>query len=664
MKAFAGLLLVAGLGLGAAPAAGEESEASPPLGIARHDAEEQQRFESSLLALDGLDRFRETHDALCAAPHPAGSEAQVDLGIQLAAWLGEAGTQVSIHRFDAYMPRFVDAEVALIDGDAEAELLPLGERKLEADPWSQDARLDIGWNAYSASATVTAPVVYCGFGTRQDFETLRALGVDVRGKIALIRYGRLFRGMKVRFAQEAGAAGVLLYSDPADTGPARGAPYPEGGWNNETSVQRGSILSLPYVGDPLTPGIPSTPDAPRLDVTAVDLPRIPSQPIGWANAKRIFERLGGEEVPEAWRGGLELAYRHGGDAPSTVRLRVEQDLARRAGRNIVGVVRGDAYPDEWIVVGCHYDAWTAGAGDPHAGTIVLLALARRFGQLAREGRRPRRSILFANWDAEEMGILGSTEWCEAHAEHLMRDCVAYLNLDMAAMGTRVRASAHPSLRAAVRSVVGDELRIGTMGGGSDHVPFQHHLGVPSMSLGAGGADGVSYHSAYDTPAWYRLAVGEGYAGARLLTDLGARLLARIANASVAPLDLRDVLGALEKLAEGLPENEAQARTRLTELAPEVESLQARLAERLAQGELEAGERARLRESLGAIRRLGWRARGLPGRSWYREALVGVDPDNGYGALALPPVDEAGGTHLPAATERFAAALRALADALD
>ena len=298
---------------------------------------------------------------------------------------------------------------------------------------------------------MTAEPVYVNYGRKQDFEQLASLGIDLTGRLAVARYGGNYRGYKARYAEEAGAVGLLIYTDPADGGYVNGPVYPEGPNWSESTVQRGSVLTLPYKGDPLTPFVPALPQdneaaVGRLDPADVGFPGIPVAPLPYGSAEKILGRMQGEAVPRTWQGGLPFTYRLQGGPGLTVRLRVQQPKKLTRITNVVGVLPGAEFPDEWIVLGSHYDAWTFGAADPNSGTAALLTMAESLGELAREGHRPRRSIMVAHWDAEEYGIIGSTEWVEQLRDELDTKAVAYLNADMAVTGPGFGASGAPTLK--------------------------------------------------------------------------------------------------------------------------------------------------------------------------------------------------------------------------
>jgi N-acetylated-alpha-linked acidic dipeptidase len=683
----------------------------------------QLELERSINAVPSPDRLRGWHDLLCTEPHQAGTEADERMIGTLAKAIGDLGLETVKHDIWVYLATPIDAALEIVEspevdpgaanpasGDVArgasasrtaAEPAPgapgatgatgatgtlaapprrgmrlgIQENRLLEDPYSQHPGLTYGWNAYSGSGDVTAEVVYANYGRKEDFERLRELGVEVNGKIVIARYGGNFRGYKVKFAQQAGAAGLIIYTDPDDSGYRKGLLYPEGGWANDTCIQRGSINTLPYIGDPLTPYVEATRDAERQDPATLDLPRIPVQPIGWQAAAEIMGRMRGASpaLPEGWQGGLPFPYRVSGGPELKVRLMVRQmrNIARTS--NVIGIIPGAVWPDEWVIAGCHFDAWTFGASDPHAGTIVLLEAARSFAEMARAGRRPARTIIFANWAAEEFGIIGSSEYCEGMRDELMRKAVAYINLDMAAMGPNFGSSSSPSLKTLIedatrgvpraraadgRSVyeawsggADREPSFGNLGGGSDHVGFYCHLGIPSCSIGASGSAGTAYHSNYDTLAWYRKVVGDDYEPALMLTRVLNVMLARLANSPAVPLDparyAADARAHLAKIAERARALGVEPAT--PDLAGAIDAFEraaAEWAEPRGQGAAaEAGagagaggggvDSASAHAALLAVERAWFDGRGLPGRPWFRNLYASPDPESGYSEWMLP-----------------------------
>jgi len=658
----------------------------------------QRELEATLLAVPERASLRSFHDLVSSEPHVAGTAGDARVIDKLARALAALGLEVERQELLLYLPRPLGAEVEIVS--PRRIRLAVREDVLPQDPWSADARIDIGWNAYGGSGEVEGGVVYANYGTKADFERLRALGVAVDGRIVVARYGGNFRGHKARFAQEAGAAGLIIYTDPKDGGFVDGPAYPEGGWTHPSAIQRGSILTLPYAGDPLTPFEPATPEARRLDPAVVDLPRIPVQPLGFRSAQEILSRMTGPPVPKEWQGGLPFTYRLTGGDGLRVRLAVRQERRLAATANVVGTLRGARFPEERVIVGSHHDAWTFGAADPNAGTIVVLEAARAFAEAARRGLRPDRSIVFANWGAEEFGILGSTEWVEARREELRRGAVAYVNLDSAALGLELTASASPSLKGLVAEVAqalpqprdpaartaleawrarGEDPqrpgrpRMGDTGGGSDHVGFVAHLGVPVVGLGAQGSEGTAYHSAFDDLSWYRKVVGEDYDSALLLTRLTSLLLARLATSDVLPLDSSayglEARRHLADIAERARQAGVEADLVRADAAAQRFERRARrrleeVLSRLEAGALDEAALDRANERIIDAERLWTAPEGVPERPWFRSLFAATDPDSGYAAWMLPALRWAIERHEAARVEPAERQLLAVFDRLE
>lgn len=612
------------------------------------------------------------HELLASEPHIAGTPGDARTVERLEKAFREMGLEVEIHRFHPYLSKPIAARLEIV-GEETPEgprrgvmALDLRERNLLEDPATAHPDLTWGWNAYSGSGDVTAEVVYANYGTRADFARLKELGVDVKGKIVLARYGGNFRGYKAKFAEEAGAVGLLIYTDPADTGFVKGPTWPDGGWSNDTCIQRGSLVTLPYPGDPLTPGVEATRDAARADPATIALPTIPVQPIGYAAAERILARMKGDEVrDEAWKGGVRQTYRYTGGSALQLRLEVKQERFVGETANVIATLRGATRPDEMVIVGCHHDAWCFGAADPLAGTMVLLESARSFADAARKGIRPDRTIVFAAWGAEEFGIIGSVEWVESRRKELERKAVAYVNLDMASMGERFGASASPSLRPSIERAIaratspftGGSLyeawvanakapssgaSFGDMGGGSDHVGFWCHAGVPSCSVGGGGAPGNSYHSNYDTVAWYRKTVGEDYRSALMVTRACNAVTAEFANDPHVPISVGAILRDFVRLAREADDRRTKANlaTSLAPLADRAGVLLAR-ADRVDRNLAAAGAgNAETDALLRACTHAWLDDQGLPGRPWFRNRYAATDRYSGYAPSLLPLVAEA------------------------
>ena len=646
-------------------------------------------------------RLAATHELLASEPHVAGTPGDARTIERLAAEfrrMGEGieGFEVVVQEIYPLLARPVKARLEIVGTEvvgtevvgagpgevapgapARRGVLSLGvtEPNLAIDPATAHPDLDIAWNAWSGSGSATAGVVYVNYGRREDFARLRELGVDPRGKIALARYGGNFRGYKAKFAEAAGCVGLVIFTDPADSGSSKGKTWPDGGgWANPECVQRGSLITLPYVGDPLTPGRMATRDAERLDVAAVTLPSIPVQPIGYGAAQQILVRMKGAGCPPEWKGGLPCDYPlEGGELQLRMEVEQRREVTRTA--NVIARLRGASLPEEQVVVGAHHDAWCFGAADPLAGTMCMMESARNFCELARAGSRADRTLVFCAWGAEEYGIFGSSEFVEEDAAALAARTVAYINLDMAAMGLRPGGAVSPTLRASVTRALaaapgprGDGSALdawgkspegrpgyGDLGGGSDHVAFWCHAGIPSISLSAGGSEGSSYHSNYDTVAWYRATVGDDYAAAQLVTGMASAMLAELAE------DSREHLSAAELARDSLQQARALAKLAADRglAAPDLEIVIADLAAAaelapVADARLAAGATDAERASLARLRTAWVSDQGLPGRPWFRNLYAATDRHSGYATSLWPLLREAIEDARPGAPESDAA----------
>ncbi len=658
-------------------------------------------YEQRLIASPTRQRLLDMHIALASEPHVAGTPGDwkvIETIAQAFREYGEGidGWTVEVEEFWAYLSRPIAASVQVIT-PLETIPLDLKEKPVWGDPVVSAAAEPFPYLAYAASGDVDGEVVYANYGTKADFDRLRSWGVDLSGKVVICRYGGNYRGFKVKFAQEAGAAAVIMFTDPADSGFVRGEVYPEGGWSNECCTQRGSLLVTGWQGDPLTPGVFADKNAARLNPEDVSLPRIPAQPMGYGPAGEILRRMAGDNLPpevaESWKGGISTTYRLTGGPNLRVRLKVEQkrELVRTA--NVIATLRGGstepAETDRRVIIGCHHDAWNAGAADPTCGTIAVMEAARAFADQARQGHRPRRTVVFAAWGAEEHGIIGSCEHVERHRDLLTAAGVAYINLDMASMGTQFGASASPELKTVIADVArvvpqarinsisvfddwsrranaGGTVTIGDVGGGSDHVGFLMHAGVPSASFGSGGSKGNSYHSAYDTLPWYWKVVGDDYESAMMISRMAIGVAARLADAPLLPLDTpratREFAGHVRSLA---PAARELAATRPLGDPAEIDALLTLAESRAVQdvprlghfpGQqallLNKADRQRLlnlanQQAMTSSRR--WLpGPGIPGRPWFRNWYVSTDENSGYANWILPGIRRAIETRDPAA----------------
>ena len=664
---------------GPAPAAAQEPAAVQEAGLTGFTAARavtQLACEARFLDLPRSESFREHLRTITESPHPAGSAAQVRVGDYLARAMEEAGLAVTRHPYDVYLPELTDdVEVHIVT--PVAMQLSNREPALAEDRFSGHPDLLNGWNAFSGSGDVTGEVVYANYGRREDYLALDAMGVSLAGKVVIARYGGNFRGYKVLFAEERGAVGVVMFNDPGFSGLAA---YPEGPMMNGETIQRGSVLTLPWTGDPLTPFEPALPvdaapgddrnggrQVERLDPSEVPLHNIPVLPIGYEAATEILSRMTGREVPAGWAAGMEVDYRITGGPELTVRVRVNQPMKLTRATNVVGTVRGSEFPDEWFILGAHYDPWGFGAIDPNGGTAMLLTLAEALGELSREEEcRPRRSIMIAHWDAEEYGIIGSTEWVEEFREALEANAIAYINADAAVSGANFGSSSSPSLKGqiieATKAVTypgsdesvydwwlertggeAAEPALGNLGGGSDHVGFYTHAGVPSGSLSSGNPGGV-YHSNYDNFAWYERFGDTTFAHGPMIARADGILALRFANADVLPYDVVRYATDTRTHVETLYEVAAQRGlkvdlSRLVESTSELDEAAAALVAAregwLGSGEVDAAEAEAVNRALIGLEKAWLNDRGLQGRPWSRSIYVSPDPFSGYASWMLP-----------------------------
>jgi N-acetylated-alpha-linked acidic dipeptidase len=527
---------------------------------------------------------------LSARPHHVGSEWGKQNAEYIAGLFRSWGYAVEIETYHVLFPT---PKLRLLEMVAPKKFTAtLEEPALAVDTTSgqKDEQLP-SFNAYAADGDVTAEVVFVNQGIPQDYEDLERLGIDVKGKLLLARYGGSWRGIKPKVAQEHGALGVILYSDPEDDGYFQGEVYPEGPYRRAEGVQRGAVMDLPMrPGDPLTPFKGATETAERLPLEKAEtILKIPVLPISYADALPILEALGGPVAPERWRGALPLTY-HVGPGPAVVHLKLEFNWDIKPAYNVIARLEGAELPDQWVMRGNHHDAWVNGAADPISGMVALLEEARMVGALAKAGKRPRRSVLYAAWDAEEPGLIGSTEWVEDHAGELRQKLVAYINTDAYARGFLAAGGSHSleAMFAEIAEAVPDPLtgialaarerawrllkgskqqkkeaedsalyRLRALGSGSDYSPFLQHLGIAAFNLSfLEEAAGGSYHSIYDSYDHYTRFMDPGFIYGVALSKVAGRVTLRLANADLLPFEFAGfarTLGVymeqIEKLAE-------------------------------------------------------------------------------------------------------------------
>ena len=602
----------------------------------------ERSIERRFLQLPSAPAIRDAHAFLTAEPHVAGTPRDRVLAEWIRDRWKEYGLErVEISQHDVLLPYADDVRVEM--GSWRATLT---EDAIAGDPFSARG-VGVAYHAYSASVDVTAPIVYAHSGNPEDYDWLLAHGVDIKGKIALVRYSMpySYRGFKALTAERRGAAGLLIYSDPAEDGFRKGKVYPDGPWGNDSHIQRGgTVYDFRVPGDPLTPGWASLPGAKRIrPADAISLPRIASAPLSWRDARVILDSLQGPAAPEAWQGGIpNVAYRIGPGA-TPVHLKVHNDDKIRPIWTVTGRITGTSSPDDLVIVGNHRDAWVYGGVDPSSGTASLMELARTLGALAKQGARPKRTIVFANWDAEEFTLTSSTEWGEEHERELSDHAVAYLNVDMAVSGPTFDATAVPSLNRLVAGAASDVLGASAkslevrnrLGSGSDYTVFLNFLGIPVADFGFTGPYGV-YHSVYDNHLWVSKVGDPGFAYHTGLTRVWGVMTLRLANADVLPIDpVAYAARVREFTRETLPDSRA-----LSDAADRFEAAARQFGRRA-----ETADRAQLpaiNRALIGMERAFLDRDGIPSRPWYRHLIYAPLPT--YAPEVLPGVTEAIADH--------------------
>ena len=640
------------------------------------DFSKQTKIEEKFLAVPSAKLAGEHLKTLTAEPHLAATPGDRNTADYVAEKFRSAGLETEIVPYRVLLNQPKEVRVEAFDASGKQLMSGPTREHIQGDTFPDDPRVVMPFNGSSGSGDVTGEVVYANYGRPEDFDELAHQHIDLHGKIVIVRYGTNFRGVKVYIAEKRGAAGVIIYSDPQDDGYYKGDPWPNGPWRPDNGVQRGSVQYLfKYPGDPQTPGIASTPDLPASSrVSGEDnQPHIISIPLSYQDAAPILRALKGPGVPQGWQGALPFRY-HIGPGGVRVHLVSQQDYQLRTIWDVIGKVKGTEFPDDWVVVGNHRDAWVFGAVDPSSGTASMLEAVHGFGNLIHDGWRPKRTVVFCSWDAEEEGLIGSTEWVEQHAQALNR-AVAYFNVDAGVSGPDFSAAAVPSLKQFVRDVTksvpspmsgtvfqewranrhnsehrasnapaqtGVEVPVNDLGSGSDFTPFLQHAGVPSVDVGSSGPYGV-YHSAFDNYAWF---VQNADPHFQYLQEI-ARVLGleaiRMANTDVLPYDFvayaREISSYIEAAKRkatdaGLTSpnfTPAQAAaTRFATAADRVHRLQ------LAPPADPAGLNTALRQTEAAL----LSPEGLPHRPWYQHTIFAPGEFTGYAAVVIPGVNEA------------------------
>jgi N-acetylated-alpha-linked acidic dipeptidase len=664
------------------------SNASPAI-FGFRDAAAESTIETRFLAAPDAQLAEEHLRILTKAPHMAGTAEDKATAEYVAQKFRAAGLETEIVEYKVWINYPSEISVDLIAPPGVEMHGPTREH-VDNDSFQDDPRVVTPFNSMSPSGDVTAEVVYANYGTPEDFEKLDKLKVDVRGKIVLVRYGQNFRGVKVFVAQEHGAAGVIIYSDPADDGWRRGDKYPDGPWRPDTGVQRGSVgYMFEFAGDPTTPGVasvPSLPESQRISPQdSAQLPKIPVTPLSYHDVWPVLQHLRGPDSPREWQGSLPFTY-HVGPGPSKVKMHLKQDYRFRTLWDVIGRVPGSDLPDEWVVAGNHRDAWVYGAVDPNSGTAAMLEAVHGVGDLLKSGWKPKRTLVFCSWDGEEEGLMGSTEWAEQHASQLEKS-PAYFNVDVAVSGSRFGASAVPSLKQFVRDVtkavpspkggtvyeewqkasqpetpstqspteamaeihrvpavqVKTDVPVGDLGSGSDYTAFLQHLGVPSTDMTSSGPYGV-YHSVFDNFAWFKRFGDPEFVYEQEMARIFGLEAVRMADADVLPYDYEEYgkeiaayLDAARKRAE------AKFGGRVLDFGPvnaAAHHFQTAGARILAKQKNPPRDVAALNQALRGAERALLVPQGLPHRPWFRHAIYAPGEYTGYAAVVIPGVNEA------------------------
>jgi N-acetylated-alpha-linked acidic dipeptidase len=714
MKLLSGVVLFFVL-LGSTPWAFNQTSVPDSAPIAGfRDAVTEREVEKKFIAVPDP-RLAEDHlRILTQAPHIAGSPEDKATAEYVAKKFREAGLDSEIVEYKVWFNYPAEIRVDMTE-PAGVEMHGPRREHVDGDPYQDDPRVVTPYNGMSPSGDAEAQVVYANYGSPDDFDRLKQMNVDVRGKIVIVRYGENFRGVKAFVAQERGAAGVLIYSDPRDDGYYRGDAYPKGPWRPASGVQRGSIgFMFQFAGDPTSPGIASTPNLPdskRVSpAESEQMPKIPVTPLSYADASPILEHLGGPQSPREWQGALPFTY-HVGPGPSKVKMHLKQDYQYRTIWDVIGKIRGTSSPDEWVVAGNHRDAWVYGAVDPNSGTAAMLETVHGLGELLKSGWKPKRTIVIGSWDAEEEGLIGSTEWGEDHAQDL-GNAAAYFNMDVAVAGKKFGASGTPSLKEFIREIAKSvpspqggtvydawktatapsaengrsgetatfrappnaaqtDVPVGDLGSGSDYTVFLQHLGVPSTDISSGGDYGV-YHSAFDDFAWFKKFADPDFLYEQQMSRVYGLELLRMSNADVLPYDYesygKEILAYIEtaknkskdRFAEKGPDFSAAvaAAHRLQEAGAKMLQKQRKMPDAPDQ------MNAKLREAERAL----LIPEGLPNRPWYHHAIYAPGQYTGYAAVVIPGVSEAIAARDLPRTEKqikaLAAALNRAATVLD
>lgn len=662
------------------------AQSAPAHFFGYRDFSAQVKIDAQFMAVPSAKLAGEDLKTLTAAPHIAGSKEDYATAQFVAEKFRAAGLETTIVPYVAWMNLPVAIHIEATDASGQVLMKGPTREYVAGDRYDKDPRVVMPFNGSSPSGDVTAGVVYANYGQPEDFAALDKLGVSVKGKIVLVRYGANFRGVKVFIAQQRGAVGVLIYSDPADDGYFRGDTYPKGPYRPATGVQRGSVeYMFKFPGDATTPGIASTPDLPaskRVPPSeSAALPKIPSEPLSWHDAEPILKALGGKSVPQGWQGALPFTYHVGGGDNVKVHMALKQDYKFRTIWDVMARVEGSEFPDALVIAGNHRDAWVYGAVDPNSGTAAMLEAARGVGVLLKMGWRPKRTIAFASWDAEEEGLIGSTEWTEDHAKELAH-AVAYFNMDVGVSGPDFDAEAVPSLKRFVREVTmqvpspsggtvyqawvkqqaehaaarhpnlgfnqdrqGGEkergARIGDLGSGSDYSPFLQRYGVPSTDISSGGPYGV-YHSVFDNYQWFTQNADPTFKYEQQQARVFGLEALNMADADVLPYDYATYSREIVEYLTDAEKKAADAGVKLDFVAADAAAKRFVAAADAVKRRQEhpAGNEAELNAALRQTEEDLLSQEGLPNRPWYKHTIYAPGEYTGYAAVVIPGVNEA------------------------
>jgi N-acetylated-alpha-linked acidic dipeptidase len=573
-------------------------------GYTPQSSEAERAWETKLRALPSTDKQREYMQLLSARPHHVGSPYDKQNAEWLLARFKEWGFDAHIETFDVLFPTPKDNKLELIE--PRKFVAKLAEPAIAIDPTtSQKGEQLPAYNAYSVDGDVTGPLVYVNHGMPDDYKVLERNGISVKGAIVIARYGGGWRGVKPKVAAEHGAIGCIIYSDPHDDGYAHGDVFPKGPFRPADGIQRGSVMDTDYPGDPLTPGVAAEPGAKRLSIAeAKTITKIPVMPISYGDALPLLTELRGRVVPQNWRGSLGIAYRFG-PGPAKVHMKVASNWGQKTLYDVIAKIPGAELPDQWVIRGNHHDAWVNGAEDPVSGLVAELEEARAMGELLKQGWKPKRTVIYCAWDGEEPGLLGSTEWVEAHAAELLAHGVAYFNSDSNARGYFGAEGSHV-LQKLVNDVAREvqdpekkmsvlerarlhevnegknteqreearkrsEFRIGALGDGSDYTAFINHIGIPAADIGFGGeASGGIYHSIYDDFYWYTHFGDPDFAYERAESQLMGTAVLRLADAEVLPFDFIGFSEMMKKYASNVQEQLENDQSEIKERNAEIE----------------------------------------------------------------------------------------------